>query len=368
MIRNRKKSMFAKRTLIARIGLSAVSLLTILLLLEIGLRMKACHDDRGLLHSMVTKEEPPPPEGRNMYLREMIRIHPNPRIIYDLRRGVEGDFLGRPLAINGNGFRGEAYPTEKPKGVVRILGLGDSFMFGWGVNDEEPYMRLIELRLREEFPQFGWQVINTAVPGYNTVMEVAAFKEKGLAYEPDLVLIEFVENDLNLPNFIRVEEDYLAVNRSFLAEFIAEGFSSGREGDRDFLVEAPRQEDRPFQYECDPTRVPPEYRDMVGLEAYSRAMIELRDLSRAHGFRILVFSLFKMPDEVRRVCDDLGLTVLIGKKRLYTYMRQHGIERYAGSEMSISLRDPHPSATTHRLIADMLFEHMVMNDLRTLFK
>lgn len=360
--------MFAKRTLIARIGLSAVSLLTVLLLLEIGLRMKACHDDRGLLHSMETMEEAAPPEGRNMFLREMIRIHPNPRIIYDLRPGLEGTFLGRPLAINRNGFRGQAYPTEKPKGAVRILGLGDSFMFGWGVIDEEPYMRLLELRLQEQFPQLGWQVINTAVPGYNTVMEVAALKEKGLAYRPDFVLVEFVENDLNLPNFIRMEEDYLALNRSFLAEFIAKGFSSEKEGDRDFLVEAPRQEDRPFQYECDPSRVPPEYRDMVGLDAYRGAMIDLRDLSQAHGFRVLVFSLFKMPDEVRKVCNDLGLTVVIGKKRLYTYMRQHGIERYAGSEMSISLRDPHPSAKTHRLIADLLFEHMVLNDLRPLFK
>ena len=41
--------------------------------------------------------------------------------------------------------------------------------------------------------------MNTGVPGYNTYMEVAALKQKWLFYEPALVVIDFVGNDLDLP-------------------------------------------------------------------------------------------------------------------------------------------------------------------------
>jgi hypothetical protein len=37
--------------------------------------------------------------------------------------------------------------------------------------------------------------VNLAVPGYNTAQEMLTLKEKGLAYRPDLVIVNFVLND-----------------------------------------------------------------------------------------------------------------------------------------------------------------------------
>ena len=58
---------------------------------------------------------------------------------------------------------------------------------------------LLVILLNAAYPQKTWEIINTGVPGYNTVMEVATMRAKGLALEPDIVILNVVTNDLNLP-------------------------------------------------------------------------------------------------------------------------------------------------------------------------
>jgi lysophospholipase L1-like esterase len=44
------------------------------------------------------------------------------------------------------------------------------------------------------------RVINSGVGGYNTVQEVTYFKKEGLAFQPDLVLLTYVTNDIEESN------------------------------------------------------------------------------------------------------------------------------------------------------------------------
>ena len=99
--------------------------------------------------------------------------------------------------------------------------------------------------------------------------------------------------------------------------------------------------------------VAPQYRDMVGLDAYREAMTKLRGLSRRHGFDLLVFTTLHMEAPIRAVCDALGLPVIENGKRIERYMREQGIGSYRGSPMTVE--DGHPSAITHRLNAEALF-------------
>ena len=63
------------------------------------------------------------------------------------------------------------------------------------------------------------EIINTAVPGYNTVMEIETMKENGLRYKPDIVIVGYIVNDFDLPNFIRETENYFSFQRSFAVEY-----------------------------------------------------------------------------------------------------------------------------------------------------
>ena len=63
---------------------------------------------------------------------------------------------------NAEGWRGPL-THPKPEGVKRIVVLGDSTSYGWGLSEEESWPALLQKYLGED-----WEVYNRAVPGYTT--------------------------------------------------------------------------------------------------------------------------------------------------------------------------------------------------------
>ena len=93
---------------------------------------------------------------------------------------------------NADGFRD---PPRGPsvRGVPRALVLGDSYTFGWGVGDAEPYPQRAEALLLER--GLHAEVINAGVPGYNTEQEAFLLDELMPRYRPDMVVLGYVMND-----------------------------------------------------------------------------------------------------------------------------------------------------------------------------
>ncbi|HEX7181543.1 MAG TPA: GDSL-type esterase/lipase family protein [Thermoanaerobaculia bacterium] len=88
------------------------------------------------------------------------------------------------VRINRQGFRADREYSEKASpGILRIVGLGDSFAFGQGVEVEESYLAILERRLRNA------EVINLGVPGYGVDQQLLILESRGLRYHPDLVLL-----------------------------------------------------------------------------------------------------------------------------------------------------------------------------------
>jgi hypothetical protein len=82
---------------------------------------------------------------------------------------------------------------DKPDGIGRILGLGDSFTFGIGVKDDETYLAALEKLLDR---QRDVQVLNTGTGGWGTAEELVYLQDEGLRFDPDLILVGFyVAND-----------------------------------------------------------------------------------------------------------------------------------------------------------------------------
>ena len=114
------------------------------------------------------------------------------------------------------------------------------------------------------------EAVNLAVPGYNAVMEVETLREKGLGFRPDIVIVEFIGNDLDLPNFIAAEPPVLSLRRWFLADFVKQRLRSRRRGAGESgLVAAPRETWDLGKYRSEPDSVPAAYRDLVGWPAVS---------------------------------------------------------------------------------------------------
>ncbi len=94
------------------------------------------------------------------------------------------------VAISQQGLRDRGYNLRRDD-TVRIMALGDSFTFGFGVEVEQTYPKQLEQLLNDRGGGAEYEVINAGFPGYSTVQELRYFEEEGRHLEPDLVLIEF---------------------------------------------------------------------------------------------------------------------------------------------------------------------------------
>ena len=326
------------------------------LVAEIALRVVAWRQDVAAQDAWQQVGIAMPKDGQAR-LMHIIRPSSNPRIIYELRPNLDVTYEGAATRTNSAGFRCPDHPAAKPATKFRIVGIGDSGLFGLGIGDDENFLAVVTERLNGADANRPFEAINTGVPGYNTVMEVETLVAKGLAYAPDLVVVQWCSNDLALPDFIGEPDDFLSPTKSFLIERIALACQGVDRLVRRPLVSSPRHPDL-FGRDDDPDRVPSMYRDMVGLDAYRGAMRRLASLSRDHGFDVVVVCHTRAYGYVREVCAELGFPHLDAGPRVEQYMQQKGIEKYLGSELSVSATDPHGSAITHRLIADVLWEHL----------
>jgi hypothetical protein len=339
--------------------LAAASLVAALALAEGGLRACSLVGRRGFDAAMDSARAPR--AGATVRLGEMIRPSPDSRIVYELWPGLDVVFdtgTGARSAVrtSSDGFRGPERPVEKGT-RRRVAGIGDSLMFGWGVEQGADYLSVLERRLSEGSSQAAWEALNTAVPGYNAAMEVETLKTKVLKYHPDLVVYGFCPNDASLPNFILAARDPLSWRESFLFGFVRGRLHPERDGG-DALVQAPRREDDEA-FEDDPARAPERYRAITGWDAYGRALEELRELGRTHGFRTIVLAFVPGSDDPRkerglRQAVELGFPVVDVGKTQAAWMRDHGVASYAGSPLTVSATDLHPSPLSHEMAAEDL--------------
>ncbi|MCU7905766.1 MAG: hypothetical protein KZQ76_07875 [Candidatus Thiodiazotropha sp. (ex Epidulcina cf. delphinae)] len=101
--------------------------------------------------------------------------------------------LPHKVRINHLGYRGRDFPLKKPNGIVRILLVGDSYVFGEFVQENETLPAQLERLLQARCG--GMQVINAGLLG-GTIIGESRLVERGLELEPDLVVLVFHENDI----------------------------------------------------------------------------------------------------------------------------------------------------------------------------
>lgn len=135
-------------------------------------------------------------------LRGLHQARPDTDWLYGLRPGAHVQ-LDEPAPvdyqINADGWRGRRYPRNKPPGAFRIVVLGDSVAFGYGVAAESAFPAQLEQLAAQRAPEARIEVLNLGVGGYNPYNEAALFADVGVAFQPDLVLVQFCINDLNDP-------------------------------------------------------------------------------------------------------------------------------------------------------------------------
>jgi lysophospholipase L1-like esterase len=129
------------------------------------------------------------------YENQLNMWHSEPTIGFINKPNFLGFSFGNiRVQTNERGFRGtRPSPVARTNGVRRIVGLGDSVMWGTGVNEENSILGFLEKQLNHES---SYEVINAGVVGYSTYQELLYLQKHVLPLRPDIVLVNYCENDL----------------------------------------------------------------------------------------------------------------------------------------------------------------------------
>jgi len=123
------------KNIIWKIALSLSSCILTLLLLEIGVRVFL---PVTLPKIIVKRDSPPDIKGKLGFVEPFF----------------EGTFLSEEyqieIKINSEGFRDVEHESIKPKGVFRVLVVGDSFTHGMGVEAAQVYSKILQKFLNEK--------------------------------------------------------------------------------------------------------------------------------------------------------------------------------------------------------------------------
>ena len=95
--------------------------------------------------------------------------------------------------INSTGQRGPDIASTKPD--IRIVALGNSCTFGWGVPYDNTWVYLLQELLRAKLSDTAIEVINAGVPGYSSYQGRKYYERYLYKLHPDIMLIMFGWND-----------------------------------------------------------------------------------------------------------------------------------------------------------------------------
>ncbi len=167
------------RRFVAKLGISFCSVLVTLLLLEIGIRIVKPQDLEFWDSHQFRRVQSAAPH----FVENIPNSHAN--------------FIGVPVAINSDGLRGREINTPKPPQTFRILAVGDSVTFGYGVREEDTYVKVLERRLNEgESGGRRFEVLNGGTLGGSLSDYLHFLNQKASALNADAILVNVILNDI----------------------------------------------------------------------------------------------------------------------------------------------------------------------------
>ena len=132
------------------------------------------------------------------------RVHPDPRVAYVLRPDAELAIFEGRIHSDELGLRRRPLPPRGPD-ALRIVVLGDSVAFGYGLDDDETLANRLELLLNAAGEAAGVaggaparpvECRTVAIPGWNHRNAVWCLLDHLEALDPDLVLYLPIANDM----------------------------------------------------------------------------------------------------------------------------------------------------------------------------
>jgi len=328
--------------LLSRLALLVFALFFVALLLEVILRVAFYHSKDFSMEMW-------------KYAVQMKRPVADPKLSFAHRPNSRGFLMGVDVQINSQGLRDDEYSLTKPAGVYRIMLLGDSTTFGWGVPLNETTAKILERNLNaKHLPGYDHvEVLNAGVGNYDTVQEVTYYETRGRAFHPDLVVLVYFIND---PEPVPVERKGFLIDSSYLIAFSVNRFDGvlrriGTRPDWNKYYSSLYDDNRP------------------GFQACKAALIDLASTTKRENTKVLVALL----PELHQINDNYPFTAAHQKIKdvlaaehapvldLIDGLRNHGPE----STLWVTPLDDHPNGKANTLVAAQIQDWILSDFDRT---
>lgn len=120
------------------------------------------------------------------------------------------------VVLNSAGYRDREFSKDKSPDTFRIYSVGDSYTFGWLIDDpNKSYPKIIEKKLNQKNLSKKIEVINAGTPGFSIFEDANRLISEGLSYHPDLVLFAMTDDRV-----ITTEQIYPSPPDAFVPNFI----------------------------------------------------------------------------------------------------------------------------------------------------
>ena len=317
--------------ILKKLALLAFSLLLVALMLEVFLRVAFYHSKDFSMEMW-------------KYAVAMKRAVPDPNLSFVHEPNTHAFLMGQDVKINSLGLRDREIPLTKSPGTYRILVLGDSTTFGWGVSFDDTASKILEKKLNaQQIPGYErFEVINAGVGNYDTVQEVTYYKTRGRELHPDMVILVYFIND---PEPVPRQKSIWLIDRSYLVAFLTNRLdgvlrkTGKRPGWKDYYASL-YDDNKP------------------GYQACKAALLDLAATTRENNTKLIVALLPELHEinngypfttehqKIKDVVTPTGVPVL----DLIDGLKNHGPEE----TLWVTPLDDHPSGKANTLIATQL--------------
>jgi lysophospholipase L1-like esterase len=121
------------------------------------------------------------------------------------------------VSTDANGLRAPLHAEEKPADAFRVMTLGCSTTFGWGVDDEETYPFRLE-RILHESGHDKVEVINGGQPGHTSFQGLWLWDRLLAKYRPDVVIFGYIVQDSRRVAYTDRSQAMLSQDADFLKQ------------------------------------------------------------------------------------------------------------------------------------------------------
>jgi lysophospholipase L1-like esterase len=256
----------------------------------------------------------------------------------------------RHVQLNQAGFRDAQHTASSIGSRHRLLVVGDSYAFGWGISRvENRFGEQLAMKL-SEMTGTEWEAINVSRPDTHTRDHIK-FLESALSYRPDVVILLYVFNDIDYLYPVTVRGGQSESPRSFVERvhpihiayrnsyFFQELYVRAR------LLAYRPQNEKGVGY--DP------YADSAAMERHlgDISLFVSRAATAGAVVRVVPFDISAIADENVRL--RYGKFVRQSREASIQILPvDHAFLGYAYNELTVNTLDRHPNELANRLVAE----------------